>query len=322
MPDHHAARLALGRPYEVRTLAGFAVGAGDPVAAKAAFTDASVAVSTEVAVGGMHAHGETPSLSLLDVGAPYAPAMPNSEPVRRVAIVMAMEAEAAPLRRAVGAQDLASPGWASALPVRLAGAPAGPSWPELVLAVNGTDPITGIPCIGTTAAALTTHVVLNLPEPPDLVLTVGTCGGWTRAGASIGTTYLAWPHFSCHDRRSDLPGFQAFADGDLPAADLRTHAEALGCELGIVTTGDSLDESPTDHDRIVDNGGVAKEMEAAAVAWVCHLHGVPVGGIKTVTDLVDSAVPTPDQFSANLAAASAALESTTLGLLSRLADAE
>lgn len=253
----------------------------------------------------------------------YAPTMSFPTTVERVAVVMAMEAEAAPLRATLGAADRRPPAWARALPTRLAHAAATADRPEILLAVNGTDPITGIPCIGTTAAALTTHVVLNLPDwTPDLVLTVGTCGGWARAGAEVGTTYLAWPHFACHDRRIDLPGFQAYADGDLPAADLRVHAEPLGCELGVVTTGDSLDESPTDRDRILANRGVAKEMEGAAVAWVAHLHDVPVGGVKTVTDLVDSEVDTPEQFTANLATASTALQNTTLALLRRLVTAE
>jgi adenosylhomocysteine nucleosidase/5'-methylthioadenosine nucleosidase len=150
------------------------------------------------------------------------------------------------------------------------------------------------------------------------VLSVGTAGGWSRNGSDIGDTYFAWPHFSCHDRRIDLPGFQAYGDGDLPAADLRHHAEALGCGIGVVTTGDSLDESPIDRERIIGNAGVAKEMEAAAVAWVCHLHGVPVGAVKTITDLVDSEVDTPEQFTANLAVAAATLQRTTLALLDRL----
>ncbi|MDW3217347.1 MAG: hypothetical protein R8F63_01930 [Acidimicrobiales bacterium] len=250
------------------------------------------------------------------------PSPPVPVPVRRVLIVMAMEIEAAPLREALGAAPVASPDWADALPCRLATSPATASRPEVLLAVNGADPLTGVPCIGTTAAALTTQVALTAGPPPDLVLSIGTCGGWARSGASIGTTYLAWPHFSCHDRRIALPGMQAFADGDLAAADLRVHAAPLGCELGIVTTGDSLDESPTDRERILANGGVAKEMEAAAVAWIAHLHGIPVSGVKTVTDFVDADEPTAEQFTANLAAASSALQSTTLALLGRLAGPE
>lgn len=237
-----------------------------------------------------------------------------------VAIVMAMEVEAAPIREALGAAPLPLPGWASALPARLSVARAGAGRPNVVLAVNGEDPVTGVPCIGTTAAALTTHVVLNVASipQPDLVLTVGTAGGWQRQGTEVGDTFFAWPHFSCHDRRIGLPGFQAFGDGDLAAADLRGHAEALGCGVGVVTTGDSLDESPTDRARMLANDGVAKEMEAVAVAWVCHLHGVAVGGVKTITDLVDDEASTAEQFMANLEIASAALTQTTMALLARL----
>jgi nucleoside phosphorylase len=237
-----------------------------------------------------------------------------------VVLVMAMELEAAPLRASLGAVDIASPAWAAGLPTRLAVAPATADHPEVVLAVNGTDPASGVACIGTTAAALTTQVALNLDDRPraDLVLSVGTAGGWARSGAEIGDTFLAWPHFSCHDRRIDLPGFQAFADADLPAVDLRAHAEPLGCRLGVVTTGDSLDESTVDRERILANGGEVKEMEAAAVAWVCHLHGVPVGAVKSITDLVDADVPTPEQFAENLATAATSLQRTTLALLARL----
>lgn len=236
---------------------------------------------------------------------------------------MAMEPEAAPLREALGATPVASPSWAVDLPVRIDAAPAADGRPPVALAVNGTDPRTGVPAIGTTAASLATQVVLNhdtIPRP-SLVLSVGTAGGWVRNGTAIGDTFLAWPHFAYHDRRIDLPGFQAFGDGNLPAADLRAHAEALGCGTGVVSTGDSLDETDIDRDRMLANGAVAKEMEAAAVAWVCHLHGVPVGGVKTITDLVDSDVATPEQFTANLAAASAALTTITLALLTRLGGA-
>ena len=240
--------------------------------------------------------------------------------VERVVIVMAMEAEAAPLRDALEAQRIQSPTWAAGLPCRLSHAPKAKARPDVVLAVNGTDPIYGVDAVGSTAAALTTHVALNLDRPrPDLVLSVGTAGGWLRAGAEIGDTFLAWPHFACHDRRIPLPGFDVMGKSELPAADLRSHASALGCRLGIVTTGDSFDESPTDRERIVASGAEVKEMEAAAVAWVGHLHGVPVGALKTITDLVDSPVASEAQFVENLATAAETLRRKTLALLKRFA---
>ena len=67
---------------------------------------------------------------------PKATAPLPIDAAERVVIVMAMEAEAAPLRSALGAATIAVPGWAAKLPVRLAAA-AGPQWPDVILAVNG-----------------------------------------------------------------------------------------------------------------------------------------------------------------------------------------
>ena len=239
--------------------------------------------------------------------------------VERVAVIMAMEAEAAPLRAALGAVAIDGPSWAAALPVRLALAPAAGARPEVLVAVNGIDPATGVDCIGSTAAALSTQVALSTGGV-DLVVTAGTAGGWQRADAAIGDVYVAWPHIACHDRRIDLPGFDQFGRAEIPTADLRRLAAELGCRLGIVTTGDSLDESPTDRERIVANGAEVKEMEAAAVAWVAQLHSTPVTAVKAITDLVDSPVPTATQFRANLAAAAESLQATMVDLIDRLGD--
>ena len=93
------------------------------------------------------------------------------EHAERVLIVMAMESEAAPLRDALGAEPLDSPAWAASLPCRFALAPRTAGRPETVIAVNGIDPIYGVDAVGSTAAALTAHVGLNLGRPaPDLVL--------------------------------------------------------------------------------------------------------------------------------------------------------
>lgn len=240
-----------------------------------------------------------------------------------ITIVMAMAAEAAPLQAALGAASIPRPAWARALPPTVWHTSQGPGGTEVVLVVNGTDPLTGVDCIGTTAAALATQVGIDAcrsiaGRPPDLILSVGTAGGWQRADASVGDVYLAWDRFVCHDRRIDLPGFDRFGRAELPAADLRIHAEPLDCRLGIVTTGDSLDESPEDAARILSSGAEVKEMEAAAVAWVGSLHEIPVGAVKAITDLVDHPAPTAEQFTANLASAAAALQERAFGLLERL----
>ena len=255
----------------------------------------------------------------------YAPVM-ASPAIRaeRVVIVMAMRAEAAPLGDALDARPVAVPGWADSLPVQLFEAQPDRARPRVLLALNGIDPSCGVDCIGSTAAAITTQVALcaaadRFDGPSDLVLSVGTAGGWERHGTSIGDVYMAWDRFVSHDRRIDLPRFDEYGVGNHRAADLRSHAAALGCRLGIITTGDSLDESADDATRIAASAAQVKDMEAAAVAWIAGLHRVPVSAVKAITDLVDSPVATPEQFTENLTMAAARLQVTTLQLLERLA---
>lgn len=234
---------------------------------------------------------------------------------KRVAVVMAMEAEAGPLLDAAGARPADAPAWAAALPCKLYSAyEAGL---ELMVAVAGADPFAGVDCIGTQAAALTAQVAVSA-HAPDLVVSAGTAGGYRRGGAEVGDVYVAWPRIVCHDRRIPLEGFNALGRGDHPAADLRAAAAELGMRLGIVSTGDSLDESPADAAAIAASGAEVKEMEAAAVAWVARLNEIPVTALKVVSDLVDDPAPTPEQFAANLDSVVLTLRDAMLALLARL----
>jgi len=228
-----------------------------------------------------------------------------------------MAAEAAPVIEALDAREVDRPEWAGPLPARLFHQPDHDGL-DIMIGTNGTDPVTGVDCIGGHAAVLATLVLLRAHEP-DLVLSAGTAGGWSRNGAEIGDVYVAWDRFVHHDRRIDIPGFDSFGIGDHPAADIREAAFASGCRLGTVTTGESLDEAEVDRDRIIASGAEVKDMEAAAVAWVARIHGVPVSAVKAVTDLVDSPVATETQFVANLETATTELTAKLLELLPRIA---
>lgn len=235
--------------------------------------------------------------------------------IRRVAVVMAMEAEAQPLLEAVGARPADTPAWAAALPCKLHSAyEAGL---ELMVAVGGTDPFTGVDCIGTQAAALTAQAAISA-HAPDLVVSAGTAGGYGRCGAEVGDVYVAWPRIVCHDRRIPLGDFDAFGRGEHPVADLRSAAAELGMRTGIVTTGDSLDESAEDAERIAASGAEVKEMEAAAVAWVARLNEIPMTALKVISDLVDDPAPTPEQFAANLGQVVLRLRDAARALLGKL----
>jgi nucleoside phosphorylase len=66
---------------------------------------------------------------------------------------------------------------------------------------------------------------------------------------------------------------------------------------------------------IAKSGGVVKEMEAAAVAYVGEMLAIPVMALKAITDLVDHHTATADQFNANLLMASQRLAEKLLQVI-------
>ncbi len=218
--------------------------------------------------------------------------------MNRIVIVVAMGAEAAPVLDRLHAVPIPV-----VAPLPFAWFRAEREGCEVIVAVNGRDARHGVDKIGTQPAALNTYLVLERYRP-DLVITAGTAGGWARAGGQIGDVYLSAEHFVYHDRRIAIPGYDTYGVGTYPAIRATAMARALGFREGIVTTGNSLDETDDDRRMIAASGALVKDMEAAAVAWVAELLAVPVLAVKAITDLVDSHAGTVEQFEANLAMAS------------------
>lgn len=182
--------------------------------------------------------------------------------------------------------------------------------------LNGVDHDRDL--IGCEAAAVTTQVAIQRLKP-DLVISVGTCGGWQRYGAKVGQAYVA-DGVMFHDRR--VPGDNAWDTqglGNYPVWEGSWKlAEALGLPMGKVTTGSSFDLSE-EEDRLIDeNGGRLKEMEGAAVAFVCSLYNVPVMLVKAVTNLRDAESEDISDFHENLKKASASLTETIKKIITTL----
>ena len=172
--------------------------------------------------------------------------------------------------------------------------------------------------IGCEAAAVTTQVAIQRLQP-DLVISCGTCGGWQRYGARVGQTYIA-DGVMFHDRR--VPGDNEWDTqglGNYPVWEGSWRiAEALGLPMGKVTTGSSFDLSPEEEALIDANGGRLKEMEGAAVAFVCSLYNVPVMLVKAVTNLRDAEEEDIDSFHENLKKASLSLTETIKKIITTL----
>ncbi|MCG8475754.1 MAG: hypothetical protein MI784_09810 [Cytophagales bacterium] len=232
--------------------------------------------------------------------------------MRNVTIIMAMEAEAKPIIEELKLQPAANP--APELPMRFFEGTLGQL--QINLIVNGKDPRHGVDCIGTQPATLSAYLAFTHFNP-DLVISAGTCGAFKNKGSRIADVYLS-SEFKFHDRRISIPGFDVYGTGCYPSGEYDNIAEKLQLKKAVVSTGNSLDMSPTDFDIISQEEVVVKEMEAAAIAWVAEQFNRPLIALKSVTDLVDGEHLPQDEFLMNLEKASLALKEKTIAFLEAL----
>lgn len=75
-----------------------------------------------------------------------------------------------------------------------------------------------------------------------------------------------------------------------------------------MSTGNSLDFAEEDMVAMLEGEAAVKDMEGAAVAYVCRLYDTPMLAIKSVTDIVDGDKPAQEEFLENLHKSSAALQ--------------
>lgn len=187
---------------------------------------------------------------------------------------------------------------------------------ELWIVLNGSQHDSDL--VGCEAASVATLAAIQKIQP-DLVINSGTCGAFERNGARIGDVYLG-SAVMFHDRR--VPGDDAWgtqALGNYPVWEgTALLAERLGLKTGKVTTGSSLDMQPCDEEIIRQNHGELKDMEGAAVAFVCSLFGTPILFVKSVTDLCDNAADTFETFSKNLAMASEELRKANIRVIDEI----
>lgn len=187
---------------------------------------------------------------------------------------------------------------------------------ELSIVLNGQQHESDL--VGCEAASVATLSAIQKIQP-DIIVNSGTCGGFKSEGADIADVFIG-NAVMFHDRRvpgDDKWGTQAL--GNYPVYDGAAEiASALNLRMGKVTTGSSLDMQPCDLEIIKQNGGQLKDMEGAAVAFVCSLFGTPILFVKSVTDLCDSGAETFEEFSKNLAAACESLRKTNIKVIEYL----
>jgi 5'-methylthioadenosine nucleosidase len=228
---------------------------------------------------------------------------------KKICFVVAMSTEARPLIDALGLTEDSEFG--GLLPMK--GFIGEYKGIQLSLVINGKDKDTGLDLIGTQAATLATQFAVE-KYAPQLIINAGTAGAFGENGAMIGDVYLSRDHIVFHDRRVPIAGWDKQSIGYFSVWDVAPLLP-LGFKWGVVTTGNSLDMPLHDEENIRKIGGEIKEMEAAAVAWVAGLHGIPMFCVKSVTDLMDSGIPTHEEFKMNLQVATGNLRDGVLKII-------
>mmetsp|Transcript_11711 Transcript_11711/g.17179 ORF Transcript_11711/g.17179 Transcript_11711/m.17179 type:complete len:279 (+) Transcript_11711:39-875(+) len=233
-----------------------------------------------------------------------------------VIVSIAMEAEATPLVDHLELKEDKS-AFPPQVPFRAYSGSICDSSTKITVITSGKDIAheTGVDNVGTVPAALSAYLALqNLPDA-DILINAGTAGGFGRKGAEIGDVFLTTA-VANHDRRISIPVFTPYGVGKLNSVvDTATLASRNNFKTGICTTGNSLEKTPEDEKHMLENDASVKDMEAAAIAWSCELHGIPFVGLKVVTDIVDGDVPAQDEFMENLSTASKSLQAAVPKLL-------
>lgn len=232
--------------------------------------------------------------------------------MNNICYVVAMRAEAEPFIKKYGIKEVED--FFAPLPCQLYEGTV--NGMKLSVVLNGQQH--GSDLVGCEAASIATMAAIQKLNP-DLIINSGTCGAFLANGAGIADVYIG-NRAMFHDRR--VPGDDAWSTqsiGNYPVWEgSKQLAEDLGFKTGKVTTGSSLDMQPCDLKMIQENGGELKDMEGAAVGFVCSLFGKPVLYVKSVTDLCDSGAETFEEFSRNLGKACEALKDANERIIEHL----
>lgn len=235
--------------------------------------------------------------------------------INTICYVVAMVAEAKPFIEQYGMKE--KEGFFAPLPCMLYEGEL-ENGKKLYVVLNGQQ--NGSDLVGCEAASIATLSAIQRLNP-DVIINSGTCGGFKSNGADIAEVFIG-NKAMFHDRR--VPGDDAWGTQSIGNYSVWEGSEAMAKELGFkmgkVTTGSSLDMQPCDLEIIQKNGGELKDMEGAAIGFVCSLFNKPIIYVKSVTDLCDSGAETFEEFSKNLHAACESLRVANQKVIEYLAE--
>lgn len=153
--------------------------------------------------------------------------------------------------------------------------------------------------IGKVAAAVGTTLLLELAKP-DMIINTGSAGGLDRQ-LNVGDIVIS-NEVRHHD--VDVTAF-GYEKGQLPAnpaaflpnmqlvevAQKEVQKAGTNAVIGLICSGDAFINGAEKLDQICCDfpTAAAVEMEAAAIAQVCHAFGVPFVVVRAISDVADKA---------------------------------
>ncbi len=170
---------------------------------------------------------------------------------------------------------------------------------RVILVVSGACPIHKVDRIGSQGLNLVTWEAIKAYSP-NLIINPGTGGGFKRNGSIPGDIYVSTESIKYHDRLfyPDMHFFN-YGIGSYKCLEVPRISKQLGLKRGVVSTGGSMLASLQEEEQMEENNASIKEMEAAGIAEVAQLKGIPFIALKIITDLVDTTECPQHQFTNN-----------------------
>lgn len=167
---------------------------------------------------------------------------------------------------------------------------------------------TAISLIGSLPAGVASFEAIK-KFSPDIVISLGTAGGFKSRGGKIGDFILS-REVRFFDRVVDLNGYREFGQMNWQEHGFLDLAMACGFKEGIVISGDSF----TSHLKYPEADAV--DMEAAAIAWVAKQFQIPFFALKMIANFLDvDEIHAVDEFEQNLPKAGAQVATAAVRLL-------
>jgi adenosylhomocysteine nucleosidase len=157
--------------------------------------------------------------------------------------------------------------------------------------------------IGKVAAAIGASIMLDTYKP-DMILNTGSAGGFDSS-LNVGDVVIS-TEVRYHDADVTAFGYEMGQMAQMPAAfisdekliSVAEKAIAMDPETpntikGLICTGDTFVNTEA-HRTFIDKyfpNAIAVEMEAAAIAQVCHQYKVPFVVVRAISDVADKESP-------------------------------